>query len=104
MPRAKKNADGTETLLEDQGADIETQDEQGNTDSKNTGDTTKTGGDGENQGKAKPFTGKIKNPAIVNRPVFGVTGVPINFDAEGVAECSAEEAKHFLSVPGYEVV
>lgn len=47
---------------------------------------------------------KVKNADRANQTVFGVTGAPIVFDADGIAEPSEADLEHLLKVPGYEGV
>jgi hypothetical protein len=53
--------------------------------------------------RKKKFSGKIKNPDMAGRTVFGVTGLPVVFDEDGVATVVEAESDHFTSVPGYQV-
>jgi hypothetical protein len=77
-------------------------DSQGAPPAKNTESAT-AGGDG-GSGKAKPLNGKIKNPEVANRTVYGATGKPVVFDDKGVAECDEADGLHFMNVPGYKAV
>jgi hypothetical protein len=47
---------------------------------------------------------KVKNLARANQTVFGVTGEPIVFDADGIAQPNEADLEHLLKVPGYEGV
>jgi hypothetical protein len=44
---------------------------------------------------------KVKNIARANQTVFAVTGKPIVFDADGIAEPDKEDLDYMLTIPGY---
>lgn len=52
--------------------------------------------------KARKKICKVKNLARANQTVYGVTGQPIAFGAEGIAEPCDADLEHLLNVPGYE--
>lgn len=47
---------------------------------------------------------KVKNIARAGQTVFGVTGAPVIFNSEGIAEGAAADLEYLLTVPGYEGV
>ena len=47
---------------------------------------------------------KIKNEAYAGMAVYGVSGKPCLFGADGIAEVGADDFEHFKKVPGYEPV
>lgn len=47
---------------------------------------------------------KVKNIARADQIVFGVTGAPVIFNSEGIAEGAAADLEYLLTVPGYEGV
>lgn len=55
----------------------------------------------ETQAPRGPGQLRISNPARAGQAVSGVTGIPVEFDADGIAVVSRPEFEHFLKVPGY---
>ena len=45
---------------------------------------------------------KVKNTLLAGKILYGVTGKPIYFNEEGIAEPVAADYEHLLKVPGYE--
>jgi hypothetical protein len=45
---------------------------------------------------------KVKNTILAGKTLYGVTGKPIYFNEEGIAEPVAADYEHLLKVPGYE--
>lgn len=45
---------------------------------------------------------KVKNTLLAGKTLYGVTGKPIYFNEEGIAEPVAADYEHLLKVPGYE--
>lgn len=45
---------------------------------------------------------KVKNTLLSGKILYGVTGKPIYFNEEGIAEPVAADYEHLLKVPGYE--
>lgn len=58
----------------------------------------------EPSGLKKKQPHRVRNVDRANQTVFGVTGAPILFDADGIAEPSEADLEHLLKVPGYEGV
>lgn len=44
---------------------------------------------------------QIRNPQRANQTVYGVTGKPVTFDSDGIAEVESADYDHFPRVPGY---
>ena len=47
---------------------------------------------------------RVKNAARANQTVFALTGKPIVFDANGIANPDKEDLDYILTIPGYKGV
>jgi hypothetical protein len=47
---------------------------------------------------------KIKNKSCAGVSLVAATGVKVEFDKDGVAECLKADYEHLIGIPGYEAV